>query len=154
VLFSRYLRDKKVDYIGLDLQEGFVAKLGAQGGRGQVWDLRDERRLPTADIVVMQASLYHFLPDPAPVINRMLQAARQNVIIAEPIRNMAQSNIRIVAAIGRRMTDPGSGEQASRFTETTLDACLGASEVKETQLIAGGREKLYVIDATKTISTS
>lgn len=152
VLYSRYLRKKQVTYTGLDLQERFVKKLPAQGAQGKVWDLREDTPLPSADIVIMQASLYHFLPDPAPVLDRMLAAANDHVIIAEPVRNMAQSNVRIVAALGRRMTDPGSGEQASRFTEATLDTFLESSPVRQTQLIAGGREKLYVLDAAASRS--
>jgi hypothetical protein len=113
-----------------------------------VWDLRGDRPLPAADYVVMQASLYHFLPDARPVVDRMIEASRRQVIIAEPVRNLATSNARLLATLGRVFTDPGSGHQHRRFTEATLDQFFSAYSARVTgsKLIAGGREKIYVLD--------
>lgn len=146
-LYTRHLRKKSVRYTGLDLNERFVARLAAVGAHGQVWNLRDETPLPAADYVVMQASLYHFLPDPEPVIDRMLTAARSQVIIAEPVRNLTTSNNRVLAGIGGRFTDAGEGAQPRRFTEETLDELFRGypEHVEQRTLIAGGREKLYVL---------
>ncbi|MEU4345475.1 class I SAM-dependent methyltransferase [Nocardia sp. NPDC023852] len=148
-LYTRYLRRKSVVYTGLDLNERFVARVVEAGGRGEVWNLRSDDALPPADYVIMQASLYHFLPEPRPVIDRMLAAATKQVIIAEPVRNLATSNNPVLATIGKRFTDAGDGEQAHRFTEQTLDeffAEYGPRVVRQS-LIAGGREKLYVLTA-------
>ncbi|MFF0491048.1 class I SAM-dependent methyltransferase [Nocardia sp. NPDC004068] len=146
-LYTRCLRDRSIDYTGLDRNAGFVADLIAAGGHGRVWDVRDETPLPAADFVVMQASLYHFLPDAAPVVDRMRAAAGTAVIVTEPIRNLATSEHRVVAALARRCTDAGDGAQAHRFTETTLDALFDryGSRVTRRARIAGGREKLYVL---------
>ncbi|MFI9408088.1 class I SAM-dependent methyltransferase [Nocardia sp. NPDC052316] len=148
-LYTRYLRDKSVDYTGLDRNDKFVAQLTEAGGRGLVWNLNSDTPLPEADYLVMQASLYHFLPEPAPVLDRMLTAARKQVIIAEPVRNIASSDNRVLAAIGQRFTNAGDGAQAHRFTEETLDELFRGyeSRVVRQSLIAGGREKLYVLDA-------
>src|SRR6185437_9874195 len=83
-LHDRYLSRKGVDYTGLDVNARFVARVTRRGGRGLVWDLQEGRALPPADSVVMLASLYQFLPDPAPVLLRMLRAARERVVVAEP----------------------------------------------------------------------
>ncbi|MGW0251285.1 class I SAM-dependent methyltransferase [Nocardia goodfellowii] len=148
-LYTRYLRQKSVDYTGLDLNDGFIADLGRAGGRGLVWNLQSEAPLPAADYVLMQASLYHFLPDPSDVVDRMLAAARVEVVIAEPIRNLATSENRLLATIGQRFTNAGTGAQAHRFTEDTLDAFFAryASRIVRSEVIAGGREKLYVLSA-------
>ncbi|MFD6158428.1 class I SAM-dependent methyltransferase [Nocardia sp. NPDC060256] len=148
-LYTRYLRQKSVDYTGLDRNDRFVAQLTKAGGQGQVWNLNSDAPLPEADYVLMQASLYHFLPEPAPVLDRMLTAARKQVIIAEPIRNISSSDNRLIAAIGQRFTNAGDGAQAHRFTEPTLDDFFRPYESRVVQqtLIAGGREKLYVLDA-------
>lgn len=148
-LYTRYLRHKSVDYTGLDLNERFVARVTEAGGQGKVWNLRSDQPLPAADYVIMQASLYHFLPEPGPVIDRMLAAATEQVIVAEPVRNLATSDNPVLATIGKRFTDAGDGEQAHRFTEPTLDeffAGYGAQVLRQS-LIAGGREKLYVLSA-------
>src|ERR1044071_6340186 len=83
LLFNRYLRQKNVSYTGLDVNAGFIRRLIRNGGSGQVCDLRKDAPLPRADYVMMQASLYHFLPDALPILGRMLQAATRQVIIAE-----------------------------------------------------------------------
>jgi trans-aconitate methyltransferase len=151
LLFNRYLRDKKVRYTGLDLNAGFIHKLIQRGASGRIWDLRKDSPLPKADFVMMQASLYHFLPDARPIIERMLEAAQHQVIIAEPIRNLATSNSPLLATIGRVLTNPGNGKQALRFTEASLDQFFSVygARVDRSFLIAGGREKVYVINAAR-----
>lgn len=146
-LYTRYLAGRKVDYTGLDLNPRFISRLRRHGGHGEVWNLLGDRALPAADTVVMQASLYHFLPDPAAVVDRMLAAARRAVIIAEPVRNLSSSRWALLRWIGRSSTDPGSGEQPGRFDEPRLDAFFEAyrERITRTFLIAGGREKVFVL---------
>lgn len=148
VLFGRYLKRKRVDYLGLDLNARFVHRIGRMGGRAQVWDLSSEQPLPAADYVVMQASLYHFLPDAGPVIERMRRAAHRAVIVAEPIRNLSTSRVPLLSALARRATDAGQGARPLRFTEESLDGLLGGSEagLRESFCIPGGREKVYVLE--------
>ncbi len=148
VLYERYLRHKSVDYTGLDVNEKFIKRLVGLGGRGQIWDLRSDEALPPADYVVMQGGLLHFLPDPSPVVDRMLRAARRQVIIADPVRNLASSNVPLIASFGRWITDPGTGQQPLRFTEQTLDDFFSAygTRVHQSFLINGGRDKVYVLN--------
>lgn len=143
-LYRRYLKPKNVQYKGLDINPRFVEPLGELG---RLLDLKDQSPLPAADYVLMQASLYHFLPDPSPVVDRMLSAARKQVIIAEPIRNLADSRFPFLSAIARRETDAGTGAQPLRFSEPTLDAFFAgyASRISNSFLIPGGREKVYVL---------
>src|SRR6266498_4367744 len=54
LLYHRYLQPKTVQYTGLDINANFIARLIRRGGSGEVWDLRSERALPTADYVIMQ----------------------------------------------------------------------------------------------------
>jgi hypothetical protein len=96
----------------------------------------------------MQASLYHFLPDAAPVLNRMLEAAEKQVIIAEPIRNLASSEVPMIARLSRKLTDAGAGSSANRFVEGTLDQLAGRYRnlLRRSFLAPGGREKIYVFE--------
>jgi SAM-dependent methyltransferase len=146
-LYHRYLRHKAVRYTGLDLNAKFVRRLVRCGARGQLWDLQSEDPLPRADYVIMQASLYHFLPNPAPVIERMLQAAGEQVIVAEPIRNLSRSNWPLIASLARLLTDLGAGVLQERFTEETLDEFFARYRAQVTAcfLIPGGREKVFVL---------
>jgi SAM-dependent methyltransferase len=149
VLYHRYLRQKSIAYTGLDLSSTFIKDLNQRGARGQVWDLQKERALPAADYVIMQASLYQFLPDPQPVVDRMLRAARKQVILAEPVRNITSSKVAPLAFLGRRFTDPGDGQSAHRFTEESLNLFFSryAPQLSKTFFIPGGREKVFVLTA-------
>lgn len=147
LLYHRYLRHKSVRYTGLDVNAEFIDRLTRRGASGQVRDLRSEEALPEADYVIMQASLYHFLPDPSPVMDRMLRAARRQVIVSEPIRNLSSSDSRLVALVGKLLTDPGVGNHTQRFNEASLDQFFlrYRSLVQQSFLAAGGREKLYIL---------
>jgi SAM-dependent methyltransferase len=149
-LYHRYLRSKNVQYTGLDINANFIARLVRRGGSGQAWDLRSKEPLPSADYVIMQASLYHFLPDASPIVNRMLQAARTQVIIAEPIRNLTTSSSGLLSLLGRLFTNPGSGEQTLRFTEASLADFFSAygPRVARSFPIAGDRERVYILSAS------
>jgi SAM-dependent methyltransferase len=148
-LFHRYLKQKGVCYTGLDINSAFIKRLSTGGGTGMVWNLEEDRPLPRKEYVIMQSSLYHFLPDAAPIVKRMLAAAEKQLLIAEPIRNMANSQIALLAFLARKLTNPGTGDQPHRFDEARLDALLQPyqqrGQVVESRLIAGGREKLYIL---------
>jgi SAM-dependent methyltransferase len=149
-LYTRHLRGRASSYIGLDLNERFVRRLRSSGVDARRVDLADASEpLPSADVAIIQASLYHFLPDAGRILERMLAAAGQRVIVSEPIRNLASSGVPVVGPLGRRAADPGAGGHDQRFTEKTLDELMVRyrSRVVEARLIPGGREKVYVLDA-------
>lgn len=150
ILYQRYLRHKDVTYTGLDINEQFIKRVNEMGTKGLVWDLRDDQALPRADYVLMQASLYHFLPDPTRIAQQMLNAAVKRVIIAEPIRNLSAGNTALLRSLASRLTDPGTGQHQMRFTEQTLDSFFArfSSHKVETFVVPGGREKVYILDVT------
>jgi hypothetical protein len=149
-LYQRHLRGRAGAYTGLDVNHRFVARLQGLGAHAQLLDLNNAEPLPAADVVIMQASLYHFLPGAEATVDRMVTAARERVIIAEPVRNLASSRLPLVALIGRRAADPGAGgdSHAHRFTERTLDRLMAryGRLTEEAFTIPGGREKVYVLD--------
>jgi SAM-dependent methyltransferase len=150
VLYTRYLKGKSASYVGLDINERFIEGLKSQGGTGIVMDLRDDKPLPKADYIVMQASLYHFIPNESRIVARMLKSASRRVIIAEPIQNLTSSSNPLLALAGRLFTNPGSGDQPHRFTESDLDQLISGLGIDCTRsfLIPGGREKIYVLNAS------
>ena len=148
-LYLRHLRRHVGGYIGLDINERFVAQLRSQGVDARHCDLALDRELPHADVVIMQASLYHFLPDASPILERMIAAARDRVIVAEPVRNLASSGLPGVAQLGRKAADPGTGDHAQRFSEESLDRLMAGygNRILEAFKIPGGREKVFVLRA-------
>ncbi len=154
-LYERHLRGRAGAYTGVDVNDGFVTRLRGLGAEALVRDLlTDGPPLPSADVVIMQASLYHFLPGANTIVDRMLAAARDRVIIAEPIRNLSSSRVPLVALIGRRAADPGAGNDghAHRFDEAALDRLMRPYERQtvEAFTIPGGREKVYVLDPRRS----
>ena len=64
-LYLRYLRARTRRYVGIDVNARFVAQLQRRGVDARRLDLAaGADPLPDADAVILQASLYHFLPDP------------------------------------------------------------------------------------------
>lgn len=150
VLYHRYLKKKGVDYTGVDINPHLLRALENSGGKSVRMDLSGDAPLPKADIVVMQASLYHFLPSHVDhILDKLCDAARQQVFIAEPIRNLSDSSIPFIASLAKKSANPGTGHQALRFNEATLDLALerfqASGQLRLAETIAGGREKLYII---------
>jgi SAM-dependent methyltransferase len=148
LLYTRSLKFKQVRYTGIDLNEGFVSKLRAAGINAIRADITKIRELPQADIAVMQASLYHFLPnDAGRVIEKLMHAARQKVIIAEPVRNLSTLKLGWLARLAQRQTDAGHGAEAHRYDEQSLAAEIApfARSIERRFTLPGGREILYVL---------
>jgi SAM-dependent methyltransferase len=105
-LYLRYLRGRVGGYVGIDVNSRFVEQLGRRGVAANRLDLAtDDEPLPVADAVILQASLYHFLPEPQRIVDRMLVAARDRVIVSEPVRNLASSSwSRVSGASGSSVT--------------------------------------------------
>ena len=149
-LYRRYLRGRVSGYVGIDVNRRFVEQLSRRGVAANRLDLAGgEEPLPAADVVILQASLYHFLPAPERILDRMLVAADDRVIVSEPVRNLASSDFPVVGRIGRLAADPGVGGHAQRFTEETLGDLMGRyrERVLRSFLIPGGRELVYVLAA-------
>jgi SAM-dependent methyltransferase len=146
LLYHQYLQPKNITYTGLDVSRPFIEALNKQGVHAMEWDLQSAAPLPRADYVTMQSSLCYFLPDPVPVIERMLAAADKAVVIAEPIRNLSTSRSPLVARIAVKLSGPG-GDRAQRFNEESLDKLFEAFSPRLTRSfkIPGGREKVYVL---------
>jgi SAM-dependent methyltransferase len=150
VLYRRFLDGKVGSYTGLDYSPRFVSLLRRRGIDARLFEVGGEVPVPTADVVIMQASLYHFLADSARVIEQMRSAAREQVIVVEPIRNLTTDHPRLRRLLGR-FTDAGTGAQPQRFDEPALDALFASfpGAVERSLLLPGGREKAYVVRAHK-----
>ena len=151
-LYLRYLQTRTRAYVGIDVNPGFVERLKRHGIDARRVDLASSPGdpLPPADAVIMQASLYHFLPDPERILDRMLAAARDRVIVSEPVRNLASSDLPLIGRLGRGAADPGVGGHGQRFTEETLEALMARHRERTLKSfpIPGGRERVYVLSAS------
>jgi len=148
-LYRRFLKNRPLMYMASDINPMFVS---AGQGKGIHISRLDVRRdtLLDADYVLMLASLYQFIPEHKAVVDRLLASARECVIITEPVRNLATSAHPFVRFIGRCAVNPGTGPAPQRFDEKSMDDFIFEAyggQVAKAALIAGGREKMYVIRA-------
>lgn len=140
-LYLDELRGRVAGYVGLDSSPQFVRHLRSSGVDARVHDVRRDP-LPDGDIVVMQAALYQFLPDARAVVDRMRAAARELVVISEPVRNLAGSRLPAVGRLAARLTGGGA-----RFDEPGLDRLMSGygDGLLLSRSLPGGRERLYVL---------
>ncbi len=148
-LYLRELRGRIGSYVAIDASAVFVERLRRRGVDARQADVRTAD-LPLADVVVMQASLYHFLPDAEGMLGRMRAAATASVVIAEPVRNLAASRLGLVARLGAGGAATAEGAQAQRFDAESLRALMErvGGDVLFSAPVPGGREHVYVLAGT------
>lgn len=148
-LYLRELRGRIGSYVAMDASALFVDRLRRRGVDARRADVATAE-LPVAEIVVMQASLYHFLPDAEGMLRRMRAAAIRSVVVAEPVRNLASSRLGLVARLGAGAAATAQGAQAQRFDAESLRELMArfGDAVQSCEPAPGGREHVYVLSGT------
>jgi len=146
-LYLKFLRQKSVRYLGLDISPRLVdwaRKHGVSARQFNLW----QDTLPPGDVVVMQASLYQFLPHAEPIIGKLLSAARHTVIISEPIRNLSSSLLPLVPGLSRHLSAPdstGGTYTGQRFDRQSLAEFFNSFEAfQRSFMIPGGRDMVGI----------
>ncbi len=145
-LYTNFLKKKNVSYTGLDINRGFIKTACAAGVDARLTDVLISNNLPSADYVVLQSSLYQFIPRHDSVLRKLAAAARIALIIAEPVKNLGGSSNPILKWAGRAMNNPGTGTITHRFSHESIAEALKPYKIVKTQEICGGREMLFVIE--------
>ena len=99
---------------------------------------------PEADTVIIMASLYQFIPHHELIITKALNAARQRLIISEPIQNFASSSNPFISWIASHAANPGDHPPDKRFNRQSLIELYDQYQVDE--IIEAGRELIGIID--------
>jgi len=95
-------------YVGLE-QSPAMLRLGTRRG------------VEVRPFVIMQASLYQFHDVAETLLPRLWAAARRLLVIAEPVRNLAQSRNALARWLARELTRTADGRvHAFRYTEAAL----------------------------------
>lgn len=147
-LYTRTLRGR-VSYTGADINPRFLRY--ARKKSIKVIQLNVETDdLPTSDYVVMQASLYQFIPHQKIILEKLFAAATKAVIISEPILTLANSKNPIISFIARRAANPGTGAAMNRFNEQSLMQLFNSykGQLRTLFKINGGREMVGVFDVS------
>lgn len=113
-LFRTHLAKKGCRYVALDGNGRLVSAARRRGIDARLWDAARDP-VPAADVVVMTSSLYHFHAHAPDLLARLRAAARQRLLVSEPVENLSASAHAPVRALAGWLSDPGVGEGEHRF---------------------------------------
>ena len=143
-LYRNYLKAKRVSYTGFDINSVFVQAAKRKNIRFFKHDLLTDTIEP-ADYIILQASLYQFIPFEEKIIRKLLDSTNKVMIIAEPVRNLSSSNNFFIRKLAKYSANPGKQHSVNRFNEDTILACFKKfSEFKEMKTMEGGREMIGI----------
>lgn len=115
----KYLRMKNIHYIGIDFNSIFIKNAQKKGIDCRMINIKHEE-IPKADFIIIQGSLYQFIPDHISILEKLFYSANRALIIAEPIKNHIQSNSKAISYLSRLLNNPGDGIKDQRFTVESL----------------------------------
>lgn len=135
-LYEHYLKNKNVKYLGLDLNNSFIREARKKNITCQLHNLLWDK-VPCADIILLQGSLYQFIPHEKNIIRKMLNACRKMVLISEPVINRAQSPNFLIKLIAQYGVNPGTHHAIKRFSEQSLLKCFTVFPEFKTKIMTG-----------------
>ena len=113
-LYLNFLIQKGIRYTGVDINKSFVNYARRNNVNVEILNvLYDE--IPEADIILMHASLYQFIPDEKRIIDKIIEAAKEKVIIAEPVINRSHSGNKFSQILSAFLSNPGTKLARKRF---------------------------------------
>jgi hypothetical protein len=146
-LYLKYLRQTSVKYLGLDSSHQLVQWAQKHGVVAREFNLWEDE-IPTSEIVVMQASFYQFTPHETFIMHKLLSAARQKVIVSEPIVNLSSSKHRWLAMLSHHLTIPPYAKKSysgQRFDHKSLTEFFKSFEAYERSYIIPGEREMVGI---------
>jgi hypothetical protein len=125
---GRFFRDVLAGRVGnyqaLDINQVFVDEMKRRGINARCSDIRRDA-IPTGDTVIILSALYHFKDTASEMLDKLLRAARERLIILEPVgqeMTLYTWPNRIRAALG----NIGEGPIYNRYTREELAALCKA----------------------------
>ena len=149
-LYHKYLKFKDVKYLGLDVNTAFVSNALKKKLNVRLFDINVDT-IPTAEYIIMQSSLYQFIPDEKLILEKLFRSATKAVIVAEPIRNLSTSDNLFIASIAKTIGRLITGSTAMRFNEQSLTKLFNTygEQLKSKFQTKGGRELVAIFEPKK-----
>ncbi|HXJ34665.1 MAG TPA: glycosyltransferase [Candidatus Eisenbacteria bacterium] len=121
-LYRDALKDRGGSYLGLDFNGHFVMGARKRGVPVRSFNVLADP-IPPADYVVMCSSFYHVRSQADAVLGRMRAAAREAVILSEPVHNLSTAVPGVIGRLVAAATNPGVGtEHMERYDLETFRA--------------------------------
>ena len=148
-LYKSFFAHRNIFYTGIDYNAKFVSYAKKNSINVILSDIRKDI-VPRTDYIIMQGSLYQFIPDHKDLIDRLLNSTRKQLIITEPIINLSSSNNPIIRFVAQRSGNPGTGHAFHRFTEKSFHSFFLDNYKKlvvKFDFIPGGREMMVILNS-------
>lgn len=124
-LYLNYLKEKRIQYMGVDINHSFVTFARKMGIDARTLNIICDE-IPRGDILLMHAGLYQFIPNERRMLDRILAASRRKVVIAEPVINRSHQNSLIISKISAFLSNPGTGSARDRFNPESFQTLCGS----------------------------
>jgi SAM-dependent methyltransferase len=151
-LFRKHLRQKNIEYQGVDLNPVFIRRLQAKGVSAICADARAfPVKARSFDYVILQGSLSEFSSaERTPLLQRLHQGARRGFLLSESIRHLIYHQTSWIAKFATRIGRPlqsSPEEPFQRLQKADLEDLMRPFNpyVRSMQVICGGRTMLYVL---------
>lgn len=142
-IYTSHLKDRKIDYLGLDFNDRFVSVLRKRGVPCLKLDILMSDAI-VADYSLMMGSLYQFIPRHKELVDKILMRAKR-FVISEPVRNNTESQHWLIRKLAYSLNDPGDGTKRYRFTEESFRDFLANYEDRIVTVVPGEIEMTVVL---------
>ena len=82
-------------------------------------DIKNEKIPIKADYVVIQSSLYQFIPNHIDLVKKLLAVSKKYLIIQE-VKSYTTSSNKLLSIIGKFLNNPGDGYKTERLDRKKL----------------------------------
>jgi hypothetical protein len=137
---GRFYRDVLVGrvghYLALDINQAFVDDMIKKGINARCSDIR-RGAIPSGDTVIILSALYHFKDRAPEMLNKLLKAARERLIILEPV-GQEMTLFTWPNRIRAALVNTGEGPIYNRYRRDELDAlCQAMGSVEYSGILPG-----------------
>ena len=116
-IYRQLLKNHVSNYLAIEINPSFVKKSKRLGIEVIQADIR-HKPVPTADVIIMMAALYHFKDRETEILDKLLFAALKRVIIVEPTGQPLSGSWR--GRLKAKLADIGEGPIYYRIEKDKL----------------------------------
>jgi hypothetical protein len=145
--YLNYLQKKNIHYKCADINPIFVKAAWNKGLNATQMNIVTDP-IPKSDFILMQASLYHFIPNEKKIIDKLLNACNKSVILSENVENLSNSASGLKSWIGTFLSKAKSGQSRIKFTRETLKKALEpySSHIKVWEETSDNKEVVIILE--------
>ena len=147
-----YLKNKNINYLGLDFNPTFINISKRKGIKARLFNIYEDP-IPHADYIIIQTSLYQFIPNHDQILKKLYQAADKYLIITETMKSYGGSKNKFFSKIGKYLNNPGDGIKENRFSLITFKKAMEPfqEKIENEFFIKGNIDYVVVIKKKITV---